>query len=392
MAADAADDRAALAISPPDYDEEWYLKTYPDVAAAVARGDWVSGYAHFSHIGRRNGRLGAPEIDETWYLEEYPEAGREIGTGGARSCSDHYLKFGRYRGYLAEPAERTRTTNSAVRPFFPPGHYHSPVVDPDHGVLSYVARYDDIVPSELLGISIDLTGMRELWRGSLEVIRSCNFNEHRRSLDKRFDLSGPFPYGDALSLLILMHNARPSRIVEIGSGFSTACMLDCGDDLGLADLRITCIEPYPERLLDLLKPEDKKCVELIRQPVQDVPASIVDELSENDFLFIDSTHVLKTGSDVHYELFHLLPRLKPGVFVHFHDCRYPFEYPMEWIKDNYSWNEVYALRAFLSYNSKFSIAFWGSLFRRIFAREIGEEHPTFLVENPGTSLWLRVEH
>ena len=30
---------------------------------------------------------------------------------------------------------------------------------------------------------------------------------------------------------------------------------------------------------------------------------------------IDSTHVLKTGSDVAYELFEVLPRLQRGVFV-----------------------------------------------------------------------------
>jgi hypothetical protein len=41
--------------------------------------------------------------------------------------------------------------------------------------------------------------------------------------------------------------------------------------------------------------------------------------------FIDSTHVSKAGSDVHFECFDLLPRLLPGVVVHTHDVFFPFE-------------------------------------------------------------------
>jgi hypothetical protein len=65
-------------------------------------------------------------------------------------------------------------------------------------------------------------------------------------------------------------------------------------------------------------------------------------------LFIDSTHVLRTGSDVCFELFEILPRLSPGVLVHIHDMFWPFEYPRSWVvEENRSWNELYAVRAFL---------------------------------------------
>src|SRR5690606_33895195 len=74
-----------------------------------------------------------------------------------------------------------------------------------------------------------------------------------------------------------------------------------------------------------------------------------------DILFVDSSHVLKTGSDVNHLLFQILPILKKGVLVHFHDIFYPFEYPKEWILSGRSWNEIYALRAFLTYNSNFKI-------------------------------------
>ena len=127
----------------------------------------------------------------------------------------------------------------------------------------------------------------------------------------------------------------------------TASLLDTADELSLRP-RITCIEPYPERLRSLLRTADE--VEILETPVQKVSLSRFAELGSGDILFIDSTHVLKSGSDVHYELFEILPSLQPGVAVHFHDLPYPFEYPLQWVfEENYSWNEAYAPRAFLIY-------------------------------------------
>jgi hypothetical protein len=98
---------------------------------------------------------------------------------------------------------------------------------------------------------------------------------------------------------------------------------------------------------------------------------------------------MKTGSDVHYELFKILPSLKPGVIIHFHDMHYPFEYPNAWIfESNFSWNEVYALRAFLMHNEDYQIEFFNSYFRQRFGEVIRATYPRFL-ENPGGSLWLK---
>jgi hypothetical protein len=111
-------------------------------------------------------------------------------------------------------------------------------------------------------------------------------------------------------------------------------------------------------------------------------------LERNDILLIDSTHVMKTGSDVHFELFHLLPRLKPGVLVHVHDVVFPFEYPTQWVFDeNYSWNEAYALRCFLMFNSAFKVLFWSSLYARTYTDAIRGEFAPFL-RNPGSAIWI----
>ncbi len=79
-----------------------------------------------------------------------------------------------------------------------------------------------------------------------------------------------------------------------------------------------------------------------------------------DVLFIDSSHVSKMGSDVNHILFNVLPLLKSGVFIHFHDMFYPFIYPKSWTEQGRFWNETFLLRAFLQNNKDFTIQFWGN--------------------------------
>ena len=66
-------------------------------------------------------------------------------------------------------------------------------------------------------------------------------------------------------------------------------------------------------------------LEIVPSGLQEVPAARFRELGAGDILFIDSTHVSKTGSDVNRLLFEVLPSLAAGVYVHFHDVQYPFE-------------------------------------------------------------------
>ncbi|MCK1368312.1 class I SAM-dependent methyltransferase [Bradyrhizobium sp. 62] len=274
-----------------------------------------------------------------------------------------------------------------VKCFFPNGHYHSPVVDP---LAIPDAVHVPPPPQSLLGIPISIEDMLERWTRALPEISRARFGAAAPLENKRFHLDGPFPFGDALFLKMQILLNRPSKIIEIGSGFSTACMLDAVDEFGL-DTEITCVEPYPARLKKLLGPEGLERVTLIEEQVQNVPLILYNRLGQNDILFIDSSHVLKTASDVNFELFEILPQIAKGVAIQIHDCRYPFEYPKQWMTPdcNYSWNEAYAIRAFLMYNEAFKIEFWGSLFKRTFRAEIQRDFPSFLSENPGTSLWLR---
>lgn len=197
-----------------------------------------------------------------------------------------------------------------------------------------------------------------------------------------------FCYGDALILYSMLRNHRPNRVIEVGSGFSSALMLDTNDLFLNGTVQFKFIEPYPERLLSLLSEADKTKCEIIQDKVQNVSISTFQRLDANDILFIDSSHVSKIGSDLNYLLFEVLPALKPGVIVHFHDIFWPFEYPIEWIVNKWAWNEAYLLRAFLQYNSHFKIYFFNSYAGYFFSEFIKEQMPIFM-KNTGGSLWLQ---
>jgi hypothetical protein len=275
-----------------------------------------------------------------------------------------------------------------VAALFPAGHYYSPVVDPST-VGAYFARERKQNCEDLAAININQAGMRALWQ-SFAKFGEPNFNETRGEGRRYFVDNGNYGFSDACVLRALIGWSKPRRIVEIGSGNSTACMLDSLDEFGLTQTRITGVEPYPHRLNAIMRPSDSERLRIIKKPVQELPLSVFSELKENDILFVDSTHVLKTGSDVHFELFRILPIISDGVLVHFHDCPFPFEYPPKWVlHENRSWNEVYALRAFLMYNNAFEIIFWTTLMvdkhSDVFRSTIRR-----MLDNPvGSGIWLR---
>ena len=79
-------------------------------------------------------------------------------------------------------------------------------------------------------------------------------------------------------------------------------------------------------------------------------------LAPSDILFIDGSHISKTGSDVNHLFLRILPRLPKGVVVHIHDICLPFEYPKAWSEDVLCyWNEQYVLAALLANAARYEI-------------------------------------
>lgn len=271
-------------------------------------------------------------------------------------------------------------------PGWPPGHYYSPLPDLDQLRLDE-ARVFAPPASSLRGIDLDVAGQLELLETIAPHANELRFQDARCPEFRYYYENDYFSYGEAVILFCLLRHLRPRRIIEVGSGFSSALMLDTVTHSPTIDCSLTFIEPYPDRLQSLLHPGDGERITLVESRVQDADLAGFEALDAGDVLFIDSSHVSKVHSDVNHLLFEVLPRLKAGVLVHFHDIAYPFEYPKAWIYEGRAWTEAYLLRAFLQYNAAFRIRFFNSYLGQFHADRVGAMLPLFM-RNPGTSLWL----
>jgi hypothetical protein len=272
---------------------------------------------------------------------------------------------------------------------YAPGHFYSPICDPNELKRRYRDPWKTTPPRDLPGIDLAheaQISLWESWKTFLPEARALAQNDPSR----RYNLpSRSYGIGDAVIYMCMLRHLQPQRLVEVGSGFSSAVALDTFDRFFAKRPTISFIEPYPALLQSLLQPRDEGSVEIVATDVQDAPIDYFYKLQRNDVLFIDSTHIVKTGSDVLFELFDVMPRLRSGVVVHFHDVFYPFEYPSEWaLARNYSWNEIYTLRAFLMGNHDWEIMFFNDYFARTERARVERDAPEIL-ESPGCGLWLR---
>ncbi|WP_300016082.1 class I SAM-dependent methyltransferase [Pseudonocardia sp.] len=287
-----------------------------------------------------------------------------------------------------------RSRNKEFIRYAPPGHFYSPIPDIDH-IRSNAGRVFDRSVDDIPGVVLHEEGQLRLLADFAEHYPEMPFAEHP-SESCRYHLDNPFySYGDGVVLYSMMRVFRPRRIVEVGSGFSSAAMLEVDDRFFDGNLELTFIDPYPERLLGLLSEADRTRCAVLRQPVQEVPDDVFTSLEAGDFLFIDSSHLAKADSDVLHLLFRILPLLRSGVIVHVHDVMWPFEYPSGWLEQGRAWNEAYFLRAFLQYNEAFSIVYFNSYMAHKHAGAVTEALPLAMCAPSArntmgnASLWLR---
>jgi hypothetical protein len=264
---------------------------------------------------------------------------------------------------------------------FPPGHYHSPI--PSQRDITY-SRLHDPCPSSLPAIDLNLDGQLELLESVKPFYEEQPFTLHPNPRTRYHFTNDVYPCADAIVLYCLLRRFGPQRLIEIGSGWSTCVTLDTAEHFLAGPIELTLIEPYPDRLLTLVRPGDLDAADLRAEQLQDVPVSLFESLQKDDVLFIDSTHVSKTGSDVNYLMFEILPRLAAGVHVHIHDVHYPFEYPEGWVQEGWGWNETFLVRAFLQYNHAFTVEFFTDMLRKREAQRLAIDFP-LLLESPGAS-------
>jgi predicted O-methyltransferase YrrM len=269
-----------------------------------------------------------------------------------------------------------------------PNHYYEPVPD-----TSKLSEDTWSKRSALVGIDIGEKGQMELLAELVSKFKReyDSFPKKKTAVPHEFsfenDSFGPV---DAEVLYCMVRHLKPSKILEIGSGNSTyisAKAAVINKEQG-SDCELVCIEPFPNVVLRKGFPGLSR---LIVRPMQEVPLAEFESLGENDILFIDSSHMLKMGSDVQRIYLEVLPVLKKGVVVHIHDIFLPAEYPRQWVMEHRMfWNEQYLLQAFLTFNERFRVLWAGSYMHLVHGEELGRAFKSFdpRKNRPG-SFWMK---
>jgi SAM-dependent methyltransferase len=167
--------------------------------------------------------------------------------------------------------------------------------------------------------------------------------------------NGAEGYGqiEAEFLFAFVTTRLPRRVLQIGCGVSTAVCLHAAREAGYP-VALTCIEPFPTAFLRQAAAAGE--ITLLPKRAQEIGATLAETLEAGDLFFVDSTHALGPAGEVTRIILEMLPRLRPGVHVHFHDIYFPYDYIGNLLTTNlFFGHESALLHGFLAYNSRFRI-------------------------------------
>jgi hypothetical protein len=272
-----------------------------------------------------------------------------------------------------------------------PVHFYQPI--PDIPELERRNAWDRI--NNIRGIKFEPeNNIKFIKQLAQNYADECNWpNEPTRDVMQFYLHNGSFSYGCATPLHCIIRYYKPKRIVEIGSGNSSK-VIAAAIELNILDnhqTNYTIIDPYS----NLDQKNFPKSTNIKRKPVELMDLTFFESLEENDILFIDSSHISKIGSDVNFEILEILPLLKKGVFIHFHDIPIPFEYPKIYATNpsfRMFWTESYLLQAFLICNNDFQIILPMSYLQRYYLEDLKEAFPHSLKTDFGWfsgSFWIK---
>jgi len=295
-----------------------------------------------------------------------------------------------YERRLTELHGQLAAEREANRLFAPPGHFYSPFADEAELTANETALFLHH-PLDVPAVELQVDqqwALHEALAPHLRAVRFARTEADARERGLRYWAEN-FAFGDVdgATLVAMLAHFRPQRWLELGCGFSSACLLDARDVDGAPRPDVTFVDPYPALLDSLVTDHDREHVVVRTARTQDLDVAAIGELQRGDVLFVDSTHVAKPGSDVNHLFFHILPALQAGVIVHLHDIFPRFEYPKPWILERRGWTEQYVLRAFLQFNDAFRILYWPTLLNEIDQERAWAPYPTTTIF--GGSIWLQ---
>ena len=353
-----------------------------------------------------NEKLSNEEFVETLYrrllLREADASGRQhylnaLASGNSRlEVVQSIVTSGEFFDLLCQQRFGPQTGSPFLRAA-PPAHFYSPLPSTD-AVDALAREAETFEPARCPGVDLRIAKQLELLRDIAPLVSGLRLLDGPAPGRRYYADNGSFAPGDALLLAGMMLWARPTRILEIGAGFSTALMLDVMDERLPGCVSLQAVDPEPARVRALLLPGDEQKFQLREGLVQDLSSADFSRLQSNDILFIDSSHVMKLGSDVSLLLGQVLPTLASGVLIHVHDIAWPFEYPVDHYRAGWAWNEAQAIRLLLTDSPRYEIIAFADYLVRAKREEVRQFLPDFLRQRPGVSpdgnsacsLWLRI--
>jgi predicted O-methyltransferase YrrM len=262
--------------------------------------------------------------------------------------------------------------------------YYSPIVDA--AALPPTAFSE---PAPMHGIDLHLDLQLKSMTGDLEpYLSEWNPPLHPPGDQRGFHLHNPF-YAplDSHLLYALVRHRKPNRIIELGSGYSTLVIRDAAEANARdgTESMHTVIDPHPSYLVANLQGITRE-----KAKAEDLPLETFEALESGDFLFLDTTHVVRVGGDVTRLILEVMPALKPGTLVHFHDIFRPFEYPRElYERFNKHWQEQYLLEAFLAYNQNFEVIAANHALARLHREQITQLIPSLKPGMHPSAFWVQ---
>jgi predicted O-methyltransferase YrrM len=291
-----------------------------------------------------------------------------------------WFRIAKYLGLYKLPLLKHTLFRVGVFPIV--DHYYEPLFNPQRASTDWRREYL---------LNFELNDQQQI-----ELIERLNYYNselvelpiHPIKKEPHFFLrNGSFVGLDAYFLFALIRHFKPRKIIEIGSGLSTLLMLGAiqKNESEGHSVSLTCVEPFEASFLEKLK------INVIRKRVEQIDPVFFEQLDAGDILFIDSSHVLRPHGDVMFEFFEILPRIKRGVLIHFHDIFLPQEYPEKWLTKHFRlWNEQYLLQAFMTSNNEYTVFLSVNYLASKYRHLIMDIFP--FIEKPdigGCSFWIK---
>jgi len=232
-----------------------------------------------------------------------------------------------------------------------PRHFYSEIPD----IRALRLSSDWKAPYNMLGVrGVEIAGQLAFVKECcppeiVEQLRAQNIQ------DRAAERNGEAGYGrvEADLLYAVVAARKPAQIVQIGCGVSTAICQMAAEAAGHTP-EIICVEPYPTPFLE--REAEQGRVKLIREKAQALDPRVIEDLSQDLLFFVDSSHTLGPAGEVSRIILEMLPRLKPGALVHFHDILFPYDYDRHLLDSAlFFQHESVLLHAFLAYNPRFRI-------------------------------------